>query len=293
MKSFHDNRLIFIKGNNNMKPRIFAVALLSALSASPVMAGVYSSASLSNFTLSLVDLDLNDGVAPSISFQQGFENINNFVSGPNPDAKLFNGQNLAPISVTSTNGDNTANSNIFGSSISNFNISVSGETLSPVPYAGDFNYGYFAIASVSNYFTLSPNTSVNFTISSVNYMQTTEGTGASTDAFTISRLDARGYNLVNDTPVNSIGDVDRYSFNALNFEGGVDFTLNELTLLSVTLNNKFDSPLNGVLFSDVHTAGNIYYETPSAVPVPAALPLMATALGIFGIGAKRRKASKA
>lgn len=31
---------------------------------------------------------------------------------------------------------------------------------------------------------------------------------------------------------------------------------------------------------------------PSAVPVPAALPLMASALGLFGFGAMKRKASK-
>lgn len=38
-------------------------------------------------------------------------------------------------------------------------------------------------------------------------------------------------------------------------------------------------------------SASLSISSPSAVPVPAALPLMASALGLFGFGAMRRKAS--
>ena len=66
--------------------------------------------------------------------------------------------------------------------------------------------------------------------------------------------------------------------------------LNELVLLSVTVNNRDEREYTGLIISLLGTGGYSYSEivdVPSEVPVPAALPLMASALGLFGLS--RRK----
>lgn len=55
-----------------MKRILMTVAIATAFTASPTMAASYSSASLSNFQVSLVDLDLADGITPNITFQPSY-----------------------------------------------------------------------------------------------------------------------------------------------------------------------------------------------------------------------------
>ncbi|WP_186766530.1 VPLPA-CTERM sorting domain-containing protein [Puniceibacterium confluentis] len=49
----------------------------------------------------------------------------------------------------------------------------------------------------------------------------------------------------------------------------------------------------GPLSSWTQSLSTLNYETASAVPLPAAMPLLALALGAFGIAGRRRKASQA
>lgn len=272
-----------------MKPTIIAVLIFTVFNTSTALAAVYSGASLSNYTVSLIDLDLNDGIAPSISFQQGNDVIYTFVSGISTPEDLndVNSQNIAPVSYTSTNGVNTTTASIAGSSISNFDMSVSGNSQFAVPNIG--GYGYFSSVSNTIFFTLSPNTSVNFSLNSLNYIYTTEGTGSNADALSNSYLDVRGYNVVDNNIINFNSDFDSKGFELTKFDFGVDFTAQELSILSVTLGNNFNNPLTGFLFSGASINGTAYSQQLSTVPVPAAMPLLASVMGIFGVGYIRRK----
>ena len=68
-----------------------------------------------------------------------------------------------------------------------------------------------------------------------------------------------------------------------------------MTTFNILIGNTISEDLSGVLSLGASNSG--YADRPelppSEVPVPAALPLMASALGVFGLGAKRRKALKA
>lgn len=90
-----------------------------------------------------------------------------------------------------------------------------------------------------------------------------------------------------------------------NFSNGINSGTNEFLTYTLTLasGNTFDTVINslntGTLLVGVtgqnDNQGNDQYliNTPSAVPLPAALPLMASALSLFGLSAKRRKVTKA
>lgn len=86
-----------------------------------------------------------------------------------------------------------------------------------------------------------------------------------------------------------------------NFENGINSNTSEFLKYTLTLasGNTFDSVISSInsgallvgVTGQAGNQGNDQYiiNTPSAVPVPAALPLMASALGMFGV-ARRRKA---
>lgn len=88
-----------------------------------------------------------------------------------------------------------------------------------------------------------------------------------------------------------------------NFNNGINSGTAELLTYTLTLasGNTFDTVMNSLnsgallvgLTGQDDGQGNDQYliNTPSAVPLPAALPLMASALGLFGLSAKRRKAA--
>ena len=90
-----------------------------------------------------------------------------------------------------------------------------------------------------------------------------------------------------------------------NFVNGINSSTTEFLKYTLTLagNNTFDSVINsinsGALLVGVtgqnNNQGNDQYiiNTPSQVPVPAALPLMASALGLFGLSRRKNKAKVA
>ena len=90
-----------------------------------------------------------------------------------------------------------------------------------------------------------------------------------------------------------------------NFVNGINSSTTEFLKYTLTLagNNTFDSVINsinsGALLVGVtgqnNNQGNDQYiiNTPSQVPVPAALPLMASALGLFGLSRCKNKAKVA
>ena len=90
-----------------------------------------------------------------------------------------------------------------------------------------------------------------------------------------------------------------------NFANGINSGTTEFLKYTLTLasGNTFNTVINSIssgallvgVTGQTGNQGNDQYiiKTPSAVPVPAALPLMASALGAFGIARRRNKAKAA
>ena len=263
-------------------------AISAAFGASPSMAAIYSSANLNNYRVSLVDLDLEDGINPSITFQLGFEYLYGYVSGPNsPEPYSANDQNISPISKTGTNTINTSTTTITGNTLETTELKVSGSSLAQ--QEGVESFGYLASVNKSDYFTLSANTRVSFTLDSLNYIETINDTGGSAFAYTNSYLEVSGYNLIDNVRVNFNSDSDEIYFEGAS--GEYDFNFALLTMMNVVFDNYDNSELFGFFYSGANVSGT-KTSAPSTVPLPAALPLMASTLGFFGLCAKRRKALK-
>ena len=91
----------------------------------------------------------------------------------------------------------------------------------------------------------------------------------------------------------------------LNFVNGINSNTTEFLKYTLTLagNNTFVSVINSInsgallvgVTGQASNQGNDQYiiNTPSEVPVPAALPLMASALGLFGLSRRKNKAKVA
>ena len=87
----------------------------------------------------------------------------------------------------------------------------------------------------------------------------------------------------------------------LNFENGINSNTTEFLKYTLTLadGNTFDTVLNSInsgallvgVTGQTGNQGNDQYiiNTPSQVTVPAALPLMASALGLFGLSRRKNK----
>lgn len=272
-----------------MKRILMAAAIVTVFTASPTMAAIYSGTTLNNYTVTLVDLDLEDSITPSITFQQRFDNLYGYVLGPNsPDPYSANDENIAPISKTSTNNINTATSSISGTTFESLSLQVSGSSLEK--QANVESFGYFASVGNSTFFTLSANTRVNFTLNTLNYIDTTKGTAEDGFAYTTAHLEVRGYNLRDEVIVNFNTDDEGVYIPGFS-DGSSDNTFSQLSTLSVFLDNKDTSELLGLVISNASTTGTVFAATPSAVPVPAALPLMASALGLFGLSRRKNKAT--
>ena len=141
-------------------------------------------------------------------------------------------------------------------------------------------YSYFYSQSYDQlFYTLSPNTRLEFIADSNLFVETT-----SSDAFEYAYAinQSYGYDYSNGSSSNNY-----YA------EVYADFydskAVSELKSLNVYIDNILPQESNGFLTN----YANVYGYTKAAtleVPVPAALPLMASALGVFGIARRRNKA---
>lgn len=273
-----------------------AAAIATAFSASPTMAASYSSASLSNFKVSLVDLDLEDGVTPSVSFTHNWWSgaFGSIYKSSRGEAGIFILD--APASKTITNTANTASASFSGDNFDNKVLQASGNSLGGGLIIRDKSRvkrydsaGYLSSLNDRVPFTLSPNTQLNITADALNYVETTIGADAHERAYSVAKLA-----ISRDRFYGAFYDFDTVEFAAPIFGEGSALKLSELTLLSAMLNNIDEQEFTGFIESNLFNAGASFAEVPrpTVVPVPAALPLMASALGLFGLGAKRRKALK-
>ena len=111
-----------------------AAAIAIAFTAIPSIASTFSSASLSNFTFTLVDLDLNDGIIPKITFGSNTKSYLGVSSDSSDPTKVLSieGDNISPTMLTITRADYTASASVSGDNFDNKVLQVSGNSLGEI-----------------------------------------------------------------------------------------------------------------------------------------------------------------
>lgn len=269
-----------------MKRILMATAFAALLTSLPTMAASFSSVNLNNFNYTLIDLDLEDGITPSVTFTPYFEYF--FASTRGEDNSFSNNYTFSTngqIDATRSTSSliNTASGTVTGNSFINKEMNVNGISL-----GNTYEFGYQSIISNASAYNLSANTELKISAEVRSTVGITAGGNKEEVASTYARLQ------VSDNQ--KIYDEDKKELFALSLVNGSPFSLSELTLLSVAITNLGGQDLTGALISFIRvdgfsSASKIEYPV-SSVPIPAALPLMASALGVFGI-ARRRNKSKA
>ena len=272
-----------------MKKIIIAVAIAASMTSQPLMAAVYSSSSLTNFIIELIDLDLEDGITPSVTFgPTGSSKINGDTSvgsdgnfGPATDEFQKFANNTNSISDSANDGFSISSASLVSNGPATTSLEVSGSTLGAVGFGSFGAYNAFS-SDILNY-TLSGNTKLIISADANLYVQNT-----SSGEFVLSNAQIYLYNILNNNRGSDNFDTQQLLIYGSQLE---DKTLQRT--LSVFIDN-FDLVSSKGNFEANIVASGSSYDTkpPSSVPVPAALPLMASALGIFGL-ARRRNKSKA
>ena len=157
-----------------MKHLIVVVAFAATTAAPSVMAAVYANASLSNIQYKLVDLDVNDGINPSVTFTSAYSYsaLSGSISDNNSNSDSFN-QNSTLNSLTSgavSDSLNSASGSINYNDSYATNLQASGSTLGNT----SGTYSYFQGQSIDQqYYTLSPNTRLELSADSNLSVETT------------------------------------------------------------------------------------------------------------------------
>ena len=275
-----------------MKNLLLAAAIAASTASPSVMAAIYSSASLSNINIALIDLDLTDNIQSKISFfppvvdnstfgvysnSYAYGILNNYVNFTEGYVKLSILNNTVSGSVS--NGSSVVNSAITLNELYATNLQTSG-TLDDVSI---FTY-FFSESKNRQLFTLSANTRLQITADSNLYLEATDNYIGSSQTSIKAELSNSNYY----DPIITASD-------SAYLNSDINQPINQMKALSIFIDNLTSLDVNGVLVNSAYNSGRNgeFSDTNlSSVPVPAALPLMASALGLFGLGAKRRKTAK-
>lgn len=301
-----------------MRPftKLVLAASLAAAFATPAMAGVSASATLSNFTVTLYDLNPLDNVAATLTWTNTYNNNDQYQSysqayaydGVGGSSNNYQYGSLANGSSASASiATASASASVAGSSQANTPsgiLSASGSaqatTASGWTYFGATSYGpYSSYAG----FVLSANTAAVFQITANTQATTTigydssngqhENASAST-ALQVSGIGASGSGSQSsyDNSSSSASYTYTYSYDP---QTGYTYTyLPQNSSKSVTLAGAFvntsTGDLNGNLYLQVSASGG---TNVAAVPEPESYAMFLAGLGIVAAVARRRQQKQA
>lgn len=259
-----------------------ATALATCITAFPSMASIYSSSSLSNVRYTLIDLNLNDGIEPSISLSLNRSRIAGNIAGATGVLDEFSQQGILNSTIFANTSSDFLTSASASMQLNNFyatDLQTSGSLQTISSDKNRFN-SYLSFAQDNRLFTLSGNTRVQFTGDAYTSVEITDTDSYSLFGGAFSRFLAK----------KNIDEIYGADDSTVQGTSLADLSLSEKKSLSIFIDNLTSENINGEL--DIYT---VTYGMPgmSAVPVPAALPLMASALGIFGLARRRNKSKTA
>ena len=143
------------------------IAAIAALAVAPVQAASFSSASLSDFRITLFDLNRADGITPRIMFPEPYlgDNAETLVQddGNSGNTGAGSARGAGPFEVTVAVARSSARAAVAGTGPTNvISLTASGSALgTPVPGGSSF-YTAFADAPFFSDFTVTANTMVSF-----------------------------------------------------------------------------------------------------------------------------------
>lgn len=278
-----------------LKKLSIAVLAATSIIASPAFAAASSSASLSDFSVTLIS---TDNGPTSISFANSFANYialtaynnnytsynNNNFSGTGDNSLTAHTANAqAAGSVTGTNGGTTLPASLSTSASANGNNGMLNYASSTVngPYSGSF--------------TLSANTIAIFRATGSANAATTVGynptTGASEYAnsaasFSVSGSNGyQGYQYATDTISTSANYTQTFNYSTFTWQYGPQTSQNS-GAMSAVFSNATGGTLNGNLTA---SASAYSLSNVSAVPEPTESALMLSGIALLGFIAARRK----
>lgn len=242
---------------SNLKRSALAAGALAAAVALPAAAQSTASASIENFGFRLIDLDLHDGIAPSITFGPGVSYSVTSITDLNGNlVQQMRTDSFGPVGFNSMYGGGKG----FTDAIT---ASASLEVLSGSGYSNAVN---------AFYFVLSANTRVEFTADALasSYFSASTGNSFAQALMTGSLKDSHGNLLTGaDTDLNTRGSM----------TAGPMF-------LSLSTQ---DSALSGSLIMKIETNGSSMI---SPVPEPASYAMLAAGASLLA-GLARRRSAKA
>lgn len=272
-----------------MKSILIVAAIVTGFTALPAFAASYSYACLSNFQVTLIDLDSNDGITPFIEFRP----IDSVTTGrytrsiygyahDSANGSIYTGfvdqiDDLNSLSNTVTLTTNTASASINGENYVNRVLQTNSNSLGAKK--GEDNFGYDSGAIDNFHFTLSGNTQLKITADAFNYVELTGEKKAHEYAV------SSAYLYIN---VFRFQDTHQVILDSDDYDSKKDFDMSMSTLITVMFLNENPNNVNGWAYSAISSSGRSNdVIKPSAVPIPAALPLLASAFGVFGIARRR------